>query len=101
LNHEFQPEFKEEKPEELTCPRCKQGVILKGKTSWGCSGYRSGCQLRVPFTFLEKNITQTHLEQLILKGKTTKINGLTLEDGSKQNGSLIFDSNWQITIKTD
>lgn len=100
LNNDFQLELEEDKPQELICPRCKQGTIIKGNTSWGCSAYRSGCQLRVPFNFLGKKITQVQLEQLIYKGKTTKVNGFILEDGSKQNGSLSFDSNWQITIST-
>ncbi len=101
LNDEFQVEFKEDKPKELICPRCKQGVIIKGNTSWGCSQYRSGCQLRVPFTFMGKNITLTQLEQLILKGQTSKINGFVSEQGSTKNGSLIFNADWQINIKTN
>jgi DNA topoisomerase-3 len=99
LNNDFQPEIREEKPKDLICPRCKNGIILKGNTSWGCSGYRSGCQLRVPFTYLGKQITEAQLEQLISKGKTAKITGFTLQDGSKQSGSLAFNSNWQVVIK--
>ena len=31
------------------CPVCKKGSILKGKTAYGCSEYKSGCDFRLPF----------------------------------------------------
>jgi len=30
------------------CPKCNTGKILKGKTAWGCSNYKT-CDFRVPF----------------------------------------------------
>ena len=32
-----------------TCPKCKTGRILKGKTAFGCSNYKTGCDYRKPF----------------------------------------------------
>lgn len=32
-----------------TCPKCKTGKILKGKTAFGCSNYKMGCDYRKPF----------------------------------------------------
>ncbi|SDR75138.1 type IA DNA topoisomerase [Winogradskyella sediminis] len=32
-----------------TCPKCKTGKVLKGKTAFGCSNYKSGCDFRVNF----------------------------------------------------
>ncbi|MEF3079144.1 type IA DNA topoisomerase [Winogradskyella poriferorum] len=32
-----------------TCPKCKTGKILKGKTAFGCSNYKTGCDYRKPF----------------------------------------------------
>jgi len=37
------------KPKELTCPKCKTGTVLKGKTAYGCSAYKSGCDFKVTF----------------------------------------------------
>lgn len=31
------------------CPSCKQGKILKGSASYGCSNYKGGCSFRFPF----------------------------------------------------
>ncbi|MEP6930430.1 MAG: DNA topoisomerase, partial [Flavobacterium sp.] len=36
-------------PDELTCPKCKKGTILKGKTAYGCGNYKSGCDFKVTF----------------------------------------------------
>lgn len=32
-----------------TCPQCKQGSLIQGKTAWGCNRYKEGCHYRVPF----------------------------------------------------
>lgn len=31
------------------CPKCGQGHIIKGKTAYGCSRWREGCDYRQPF----------------------------------------------------
>jgi len=31
------------------CPLCNKGTILKGKTAYGCSEWKSGCTFRMPF----------------------------------------------------
>ncbi|MBR7014280.1 MAG: DNA topoisomerase III, partial [Prevotella sp.] len=35
--------------EGTTCPVCKQGTVIKGKTAYGCSRWKEGCNYRVPF----------------------------------------------------
>ena len=35
--------------EKISCPKCKKGTILKGKTAYGCSNYKNGCDFI--FTF--------------------------------------------------
>ena len=32
-----------------TCPLCGKGTIMKGKTAYGCSNWREGCNYRVDF----------------------------------------------------
>ena len=32
-----------------TCPECGKGTIIKGKTAYGCSRWREGCNFRKPF----------------------------------------------------
>jgi len=33
----------------MPCPVCKQGVIVKGRTAYGCSLWQQGCTYRLPF----------------------------------------------------
>jgi len=33
----------------LTCPKCKKGTIMKGKTAYGCGDYKLGCDFKVTF----------------------------------------------------
>ncbi len=32
-----------------TCPLCGKGTVIKGKTAYGCSEWKSGCTFRKPF----------------------------------------------------
>jgi DNA topoisomerase-3 len=32
------------------CPKCGKGRIIKGKTAYGCSEWRNGCNYRLPFS---------------------------------------------------
>jgi len=40
--------------ETLVCPKCKKGIILKGKTAYGCSRWKEGCDYKFPFEKLRK-----------------------------------------------
>ncbi len=42
-----QPEKKN--PEGMPCPLCGKGVIIRGRTAFGCSEWRNGCTYRIPF----------------------------------------------------
>lgn len=56
----------EESPQILTCPKCKQGTMLKGKSAYGCSRFREGCQFLIPFTVLQNDYQSTELSNEIL-----------------------------------
>ena len=99
LDSKLKLSFEPKAPEELRCPRCKKGLIIKGKTAWGCAEFRSGCQLRVPFVFMGKILSDSQMEQLILKGKTNKIGGFTNMDGTKRDGKLLFDKGFRIIME--
>ena len=65
LNNETEVEFIEDKvtstssasvpvknetiTENQTCPKCKQGTIIKGKTAFGCNRFKEGCDYRMLF----------------------------------------------------
>lgn len=99
LNPDFTLSVEPKVPEELHCPRCKKGLIVKGRSAWGCAEFRNGCQLRVPFVFMGKELSDHHMEQLIRKGKTGRISGFTATGGSKQDGRLLFDQEFRIILE--
>lgn len=51
--------------EQVICPECKKGYILKGKTAFGCSRFREGCTLRLNFEQYPENLTPSKLNKLI------------------------------------
>lgn len=53
--------------EQVTCPKCNNGHILKGKKAFGCSEYKSGCDLRLPFEQYPETLTPSKLNKLINK----------------------------------
>ena len=43
-------------PDELTCPKCQSGTVIKGKTAYGCSHYKSGCDFKVTFDVVREKL---------------------------------------------
>lgn len=35
---------------EVKCPACGKGILIKGKSAYGCSEWKSGCRFTIPFT---------------------------------------------------
>ena len=40
--------------EKISCPKCKTGTVLKGKTGYGCSAYKTGCNFVFTFENIKK-----------------------------------------------
>lgn len=51
--------------EEIECPKCKAGHLLKGRTAYGCSNYRQGCDLRLPFDKYSADLTPAKLRNML------------------------------------
>ena len=86
----------------LTCPRCKQGQMLKGKTAFGCSRYREGCQFLVPFSIAGKTLTDKNIAQLLQKGKTSKLKGFTShKTGNKFEAALTISPEGKVVFQFD
>lgn len=55
------------KLEAIVCPLCGKGHLLKGRTAYGCSCFRDGCSLRLPFEEFPSDLTPGKLNSLIKK----------------------------------
>ena len=50
------------------CPKCKKGTLIKGKSAYGCSLWKTGCDLRYSFTDIKaKAAGQKLTKALVLK----------------------------------
>ena len=79
------------------CPKCKQGNVVKGKSVYGCSAYKEGCDFRMPFSFLDKKISEKQLIRLLKKGSTVNLKGFK-QDGKKVDGTITFNNQFQFTL---
>lgn len=59
------------KLEQIVCPVCGKGHILKGHGAYGCSEYKSGCPLRLPFEEYPSDLTPARLNKLINSSRKT------------------------------
>ena len=54
--------------ESIACPKCKKGIVIKGKSAYGCSDYKSGCDFVFTFENIKKIANGKQLtKELVLK----------------------------------
>jgi ssDNA-binding Zn-finger/Zn-ribbon topoisomerase 1 len=64
--------------ERLTCPIClsraetEPGYVVAGREAWGCSRWREGCKLRVPFEVQGTRIPDEEARRLFSSKKATR-----------------------------
>ena len=83
---------------QLSCPKCKKGNLLKGKTAYGCSQWKEGCSFRLPFKMFEKKISDNQLRRLVEKGCTINMKGF-VQNGQKVEGLVRFDDNFNLVLE--
>jgi DNA topoisomerase-3 len=81
-----------------TCPKCKKGFILKGKSAYGCSAFKTGCHFVMPFENFGKKISEKQFIRLLQKGSTVNLKGFTSETG-KTEGLLRFDDSFKLVLE--
>ena len=86
--------------EETDCPKCKENKLMKGKTAIGCSNYK-GCGFKVPFMVFGKKLTEKQIQDLINKGKSSKVKGFTEHPKSFIEGTLHLTDDFKIELKSD
>ncbi len=87
-----------EKDDKIECPKCKTGTMLKGKAAFGCSNYKSGCDMKVPFELMGKKLTEAQIKSLLEKKKTSVIKGFTT-GGAKKDGILKLTATFNIEFE--
>ena len=71
LTDTFELEFLEKSTKKITkpiCPKCKKGNLIKGKTAYGCSEWKSGCDFKFSFNEIREKAQGKELtKELVLK----------------------------------
>lgn len=93
-------EEKVTKEASLICPKCKKGSILKGKTAFGCSAMREGCDFKVMFEQFGKKLTDKQILTFIEKGKSPQIKGF-VSNNKKVNGTLVLQEDFTIILQEE
>ena len=85
--------------EQLDCPKCKSAQLMKGKAAVGCSNYKE-CGFKIPFELLGKKLTESQLIDLIQKGKTGSIKGLSIPGKTEPiSGKIVLDAQFNIGLE--
>jgi DNA topoisomerase-3 len=84
---------------DLDCPKCKQVKLMMGKSAVGCSNFNA-CGFKIPFELLGKKLTESQLIDLIQKGKTGSIKGLSIPGKSEPiSGKIVLDAQFNIGLE--
>lgn len=90
---------KKDKPKNaIKCPKCGKGTLIKGSENFGCTEYKSGCNLRVPYLFKGKKISEAQLKKLVKNNKTDLLKGFKTDSG-KVNGFLKWNTNFELSLE--
>ena len=82
-----------------TCPICKKNVI-RGKSGYGCMGYKDGCNFRIGLTICKKTVPIIEIKRLLATGSTVKLSGFISKNGKLFSGKLVLKEN-NVTFSFD
>jgi DNA topoisomerase-3 len=69
------------------CPKCKEGTVRPTPKGAGCSRWREGCIFNVWREQYGKELTDEHMRDLVLKGRTELI-----KEFKKKSGTGTYDA---------
>ncbi|WP_417557527.1 DNA topoisomerase 3 [Mesoflavibacter zeaxanthinifaciens] len=81
-----------------SCPKCKKGQLLKGKSAYGCTQYGKDCDFVLPFEYASKKISENQYKRLLDKGSTVNLKGFKVNEASVE-GLLRFDDNFKLKLE--
>ncbi|MCC1484647.1 type IA DNA topoisomerase [Winogradskyella immobilis] len=81
-----------------SCPKCKSGQLIKGKSAYGCTLYGKSCDFTLPFNFGGKKVSENQFLRLLSKGSTVNLKGFKIE-GNTIEGLLRFDDHFKLKLE--
>lgn len=86
--------------EEENCPKCRENKLIKGKTAVGCSNFK-GCGFKVPFILFGKKLTEKQIQDVVMKGKSSKLKGFTEHPNQLTEGVIRLGENALAELTAD
>lgn len=83
------------KLEDLTCPKCQQGQLVKGKSAFGCMNFKV-CDFKIPFELYQIPIKESNFINLVQKKKTSV--SFKNNDGTAVKKTLSLTSDFNVEI---
>jgi len=84
--------------EAMTCPKCKQHLLKKGNSAFGCSNF-AVCGFKLPFEMAGKKLTEKQVFELLSKGRTSKIKGFIIPGNSVPvDKKLVMDGTFNLGL---
>lgn len=81
------------------CPRCKQGTVRYTPKGVGCSRWKEGCNFSVWREQCGKKLSDSQIQELVIKGKTKVIKGFRKKDGSETfEARLILTEDFRVRL---
>lgn len=74
------------------CPACGKQVV-RGKFSYGCTGFEDGCKFRVGINICRRDIPIEEARRLLAEGATEKLTGFISKNGKRFDGRLVLKDN--------
>ena len=71
---------------------------MKGKTAIGCKEFKA-CGFKVPFQVFGKKLSEKQIQDLIIRGKTSKLKGFTEHPEKIEEGFLVFNDDYLTELK--
>ncbi|MEO7977711.1 DNA topoisomerase 3 [Flavobacterium sp.] len=81
-----------------SCPKCKKGTLIKGKSAYGCSEYKAGCEFVLPNIFSGKKISDSQYLRLVQKGSTVNLKDFKIGN-SFVEGLIRFGENFKLILE--
>lgn len=82
----------------MSCPACVQraerepGYVVAGRAAWGCSHWRQGCELRVPFQVEGVRLDDEQAARLFGRHKATRYaKGFVGPEGPRRRSRVVLD----------
>lgn len=88
--------------DDVSCPVCKEGQILKGKRAFGCSRFKEGCNFTVRPLIAGKMVEKEHLTDLLQLGHTRHfVQGFTSRAGKRFDARLRLNEAHEVKFYFD